>query len=127
MKEWLIALVPLASAYLALSLNSSRRRGQQPLNLPHHPIHFFLIRQRDHEELIALMKTDDAVGEQPHTVEEGIAAEQPTYRRAGDSGRTGNLCDHHCAGGATECAQQRRADVLRHLPLKFNSLSLRFV
>ena len=103
------------------------RRRQQTLDLSHHAIHFFLIRQRDHEELVALMKADHAVSEQPHAVEEGIAAQQPAYWRAGDGARLNDLRKHGGAGGATEGAEQRRADVLCHLPLKFNSLALSFV
>src|SRR5437660_2713068 len=105
----------------------SHLRRQQSFNLPYHAIHFFLIRQSDHEELIALMKADHAVSEQPHAVEEGIAAQQPAYWRAGDGARLYDLREHGGARGATERAEQRRADVLCHLALKFNSLALSFV
>src|SRR5437588_10458750 len=103
------------------------RRRQPALDLSHHAIHFFQIRQRDHDELVALMKADHAVSEQPHAVEEGVAAQQPAYWRAGDGARLYDLREHSSAGGATERAQQRRADVLCHLALKFNSLALSFV
>jgi len=51
------------------------RRRQQPFNFPYHAIHFLLIRQSYHEELVALVKADDAVGKQPDAVEEGVAAQ----------------------------------------------------
>ncbi len=47
-----------------------------------HALHFFLIRQRDHEKPITLVEADDAVGKQPHSVQKRIAAENQTYRRA---------------------------------------------
>src|ERR1700720_210262 len=99
---------------------------QQTLDLAHDTSDLILIRKRDHEELVTLMKTDDAVGKQPDAVEEGIAAEQPTYRRAGNRTGLNDLRKHRRACGATERAEQRRADVFRHLALKFNSLALGF-
>lgn len=36
---------------------------KQALNLPDHARHFFLIRESDHEKLIALVKTNHPVGE----------------------------------------------------------------
>jgi hypothetical protein len=46
-------------------LNASIRDDsrQQSLELSYHAIHFLLIRQCDHEKLVALMETNDAVGE----------------------------------------------------------------
>ena len=73
------------------------------------------------------MKADDAIGEQPHAVEEGIAAEQPAYRRAGDGAGRSDLREHHRARGATEGAEQWRADVFRDLALKFDALALGLV
>ena len=81
------------------------RRRQQPFNFPYHAIHFFLICQCDHEEFVALMKADDAVSEQPHAVEEGIATQQPAYRRAGDGAGLNDLGEHGGARGATERSQ----------------------
>src|SRR5437588_4897887 len=100
------------------------RRRQPALDLSHHAIHFFQIRQRDHDELVALMKADHAVSEQPHAVEEGIAAQQPAYWRAGDGAGLDDLREHSGTGGATESAEQRRADVFGDLALEFNSFAL---
>src|SRR5438034_1001111 len=97
-----------------------RSRRQQPLNLPHHPIHFFLIRQRDHEKFVALVEADNAVGEKPDAVEKGIAAEDPTYGSAGNTDGIDDLGEHYCAHCATEGAQQRRAYVLCHLALELD-------
>ena len=102
------------------------RRRQQPFNFPYHAIHFLLIRQRDHEKLVALVKADDAVSEQPYAVEEGVATEQPTYRCAGDPDRVNDLREHCGARGTTESAEQRRADVFRNLALKFHSFAFGF-
>src|SRR3954471_11996348 len=100
---------------------------QQPFNLSHHAIHFFLIRQGDHEKFVALVETDDAVGEEPDAIKHWIAAENPTYRRAGNTDRVYYLCEHHSAHRATEGAQERCADVLGHLFLKLDALTLGFV
>ena len=81
------------------------RRRQQPFNFPYHAIHFFLISKRDHEKLVALVKTDDAVCEQPDAVEEGIAAQQPAYWCAGDGAGLNDLREHGGARGATERSQ----------------------
>src|SRR5260370_39575830 len=117
-ESWLFSL----SISIAIRGKALQRCRQKPLNLPYHPLHLFLISQRDHEELITLMEANDAVGEQPHAVEEGVAAEDQTYWRAGEPYWIDDLREHHGAGGATERTQQRRAHVLGNLPLKFNSL-----
>jgi hypothetical protein len=49
--------------------------GQEALNLSHDADHLFLVRQCDHEELVALVEADHAVREEPHTVEKWVAAE----------------------------------------------------
>jgi len=47
---------------LRIELTALSRR-QQTLNLPHHTIHFFLIRECDHEKFVALMEADNAIRE----------------------------------------------------------------
>jgi len=73
------------------------------------------------------VETDDAVGEQPDAVEQGIASEDPTDGRAGQPDGIHNLGKHHCTHGATEGAQQRRADILGHLLLELDALAFGFV
>src|SRR5260370_4407685 len=90
--------------------SSTRRQAagrEQPLNLSHYAIHFFLIRQGDHEKLVALMEANHAIREQPNSVEKWIAAEYPAYRRAGDADGIYNLGEHYRARCATERPQQR--------------------
>src|ERR1051325_4631626 len=55
-------------------------RRQQSLNFLHDARDLFLICQRHHEELVALMETDNAVREEPDAFEQGIAAEQEEVR-----------------------------------------------
>src|SRR6185503_17310298 len=98
-----------------------RSRRQQPLNLPHHPIHFFLIRQRNHEKLVALVEANHAIGKQPDAVEEWVTAKDPTYGRAADADRIHDLRKHGSAGGATESPEQGSAHIFRHLPLKLDA------
>src|ERR1043165_1055108 len=104
-----------------------RRGRQQSLNFPHHAIHLFLIRQGNHEEFVALVEADDAVGEEPDAVENWIAPENPTYGRAGNADRVYYLREHHRPHRATEGPEQRRADVLGHLLLKLDALAFGFV
>ncbi|PYS72162.1 MAG: hypothetical protein DMF69_08380, partial [Acidobacteria bacterium] len=74
-------LVRAVSDYDQVKLSDSSCR-QQSLNLSYDLRHVVLIRQSDHEELVALVETDHTVGKQPHTIEKWIATKQPTYRRA---------------------------------------------
>src|SRR5262249_15473001 len=103
------------------------RGRQQTFNLSDHAVHFFLISQCNHEKLVALVKADDAVGEQPDSVKKWIAAQNPTDWRASDAYGVDYLCEHRRARGATEGAEQRRADILCHLALKFDAFTLSFI
>ena len=61
----------LRNRWICLDRASSRK---QSLDLSHNLGDLFLIGQRDHEELIALVETDQTIRKQPYAIEERIAA-----------------------------------------------------
>src|SRR3954468_15693308 len=111
-----------------LLLNSGRRgRRKQPLYLADDSLRILLIFECDHEELVALLDADDSVGEEPDGVEHRVAAEEPAYWCADDWAGLKYLRPDCKPRGATERAEQRRADVANHLALELDALAFGLV
>ncbi len=92
----------ITNGHTRSQLNSG---GEETFDLADHADDFFLVRQSDHEELVALVEADHAVSKKPDAVQDWVAAQQPTDRRASDRTRLKDLGPHRRARSATERAQ----------------------
>jgi hypothetical protein len=52
-----------------------RGSGEEAFDLAQDAGDFVLVRERDHEEFVALVETNDAVSKEPHAVQKGVAAQ----------------------------------------------------
>src|SRR4051812_14950694 len=122
-----MSALPGALPGASRSLTGLCGHGQKPLDFAHDARDLFLVRKGDHEELVPLLETDQAVAEQPDSVKKRITTKQPANRRARDMAGLKNLRPHRSARRATKRPKQWCAYILDDLPFELDSFALGFV